>query len=224
MAVNGRGDWREGWKEDLAKLLVWLWIGVLCLAGLIFLLGNGRNFWMTLKAGHDVEDLMENGDAKEGMHVTGEVPYVYGCFANLSDFDDNDVSEYYYALPTVDGMLILGVPVSLQGAMETLWEETWQYAERGILPSSTVSLEGYVTKAKGRLPYLLSEYMVDILGYSQEEVDEMGEPLMIVYAPETLRRARIYAPLGMILLALGMLSLIGYLVWIKKFKEAAKKV
>lgn len=224
MAVNGRGDWREDWKKDLAKLLVWLWIGVLCLAGLIFLLGNGRNFWMTLKAGHDVEDLMENGDAKEGMHVTGEVPYVYGCFANLSDFNDNDVSEYYYALPTVDGMLILGVPVSLQGAMETLWEETWQYAERGILPSSTVSLEGYVTKAKGRLPYLLSEYMVDILGYSQEEVDEMGEPLMIVYAPETLRRARIYAPLGMILLALGMLSLIGYLVWIKKFKEAAKKV
>ena len=31
-----------------------------------------------------------------------------------------------------------------------------------------------MAKAKGRLPYLLSEYLVDVLGYSQEEADAMG--------------------------------------------------
>ena len=205
MIAGRRGNWKEDWKEDLVKMLAGFLIGGLCIAGFGLLWGNGRNFWITLKRGYDVEYLMENGGAKEGMHVTGQVPYVYDCFANLSDFDDEDVSAYYYALPCGDGMMILSVPAGQYDAMEQLWEETWLYDS---LPSSTVPVEGYVTKAKGRLPYLLSEYLVDVLEYSQEEVDAMGEPLVIQYAVETLQRARIYAPVGMILLCSGMLLLI----------------
>lgn len=211
MAVGRRGDWREGWKEDLAKMLAWLLIGGLCVTGTGFLAANGRNFWITLKPGYDVEYLAENGGAKEGMHVTGHVPYVYDCFANLSDSGGGNVSEYYYALPAADGMLIVGVPAGQYAAMEALWEETWQYAADGTMPSSTVPVEGYVEEAKGRLPYLLSEYMMDVLEYSQEEADACGEPLVIVYAAESLKRARIYAPVGMILFCSGILLLILYL-------------
>nr|WP_300837571.1 DUF6709 family protein [uncultured Acetatifactor sp.] len=213
------GNWREDWKEDLAKTVAWFLIGGLCIAGGCLLLGNGRNFWTALKPGYDVEYLMDNGGAKEGMHVTGQVPYVYDCFANLSDFDGKDISGYYYALPVLDGMLILEVPESRYEVMETLWEETWQHAADGILPASPVPVEGYVEKAKGRLPYLLSEYLQDVLEYSPEEVDAMGEPLMIVYAAEKLQRARIYAPVGMILLTSGILFMILYLFLQKRRLE-----
>ena len=215
---NSRGDWRDGWKEDLVKTLAGVLIGGLCVAGICLLLANGKNFWIAVKPGMDVQYLMDNGGAREGMHVTGQVPYVYDCFANLSDFDGRDVSEYYYALPALDGMLILGVPERKYEAMEALLEETWQYAADGILPSSPVPFEGYVTKAKGRLPYLLSEYLQDVLQYSEEEVDAMGEPLVIMYVAEALQRARIYAPVGMILLTSGILLAILYL-WIRYLKK-----
>ena len=179
MITGARGNWKEGWKQDLAKMLVWFVIGGLCITGFGLLSGNVRNFWITLKRGYDVEYLMENGGAKEGMHVTGKVPYVYDCFANLSDFEDTNVSAYYYALPCGDGMMILSVLAKQYDDMEQLWEETWQYAD-----------------------------MVDVMGYSREEVDAMGEPLVIQYAMEALQRARIYAPVGMILLCSGMLLLI----------------
>lgn len=217
-----KGDWREDWKQDLGKLVAWILIGGLCVIGFLYLISNGKYFWITLKQGYDVEYLMENGGAKEGMHVTGQVPYVYDCFANLSDFEE-DVSAYYYALPSGDGMLILAVPARLNDTMERLWEETWEYVETGVAPSSTVPVEGYVTRAKGRLPYLLSEYMVDVLEYSKEEVDAMGEPLVIEYAAETLQRARIYAPVGMILLTSGILLLILYLFLIKRYLEKKRE-
>ncbi len=224
MVVGRRGDWREDWKKDLAKMLAWFLIGGLCVTGLGFLAANGRNFWITLKPGYDVEYLAENGGAKEGMHVTGQVPYVYDCFANLSESGGDNISEYYYALPAADNVLIIGVPAGKYAAMETLWEETWQYAADGILPSSPVPIEGYVEKARGRLPYLLSEYLRDVLEYTQDEVDAMGEPLVIVSAAEKLQRARIYAPVGVILLTSGILLTILYLFLQKRHlqKETGK--
>ncbi len=211
-------SWKEDWKEDLAKMLVSMLLGGLCVVGAISLWSNAGNFLIAVKPGIDLEYLVENGGAKEGMHVTGQVPYVYDSFAVLSEYDD-DVSEYYYALPTVDSVLILGVPEKQYGAMETLWEETCQYVADGIPPASPVPLEGYVEKAQGRLPYLLSEYLRDVMGYSQEEVDAMGEPLVVVFAAEKLQRARIYAPVGMILLTSGILLAILYLFLRKRCLE-----
>ena len=207
MAAN----WKEDWKKDLGKTIVGVVIGSLWVAGLLLLVANGGKFWTAAKPGTDIALLMENGGAREGMHVTGRVPYGYDCFANLADSEGGEASEFYYALPSADGMLILGVPAQRQEAVEALWEETWEYAADGSLPDAAVALEGYVAKAKGRLPYLLSEYLVDVLGYSQEEADAMGEPLLIRDAAEAFHRARIYAPVGMILLTSGILLLILYL-------------
>ena len=220
MAAN----WKEDWKKDLGKTIVGIVIGRLWVAGLLLLVANGGKFWTAAKPGTDIALLMENGGAREGMHVTGRVPYVYDCFANLSDSEGGDASEFYYALPSADGMLILGVPAERQEAVEALWEETWEYAADGSLPDAAVALEGYVAKAKGRLPYLLSEYLVDVLGYSQEEADAMGEPLLIRDAAEAFHRARIYAPVGMILLTSGILLLILYLSLRKRHlrKETGK--
>lgn len=211
MAAN----WKEDWKKDLADMLIKFIIGALCFLGIVLLTANAKMFLITLKPAYDVEYLLDNG-ARTGMHVAGEVPYTYDCFANMSDFDDSHVSACYYALPSVEGMLILNVPVSMQPAMDTLLDETMYYMDTGIWPTSVVPVEGYVVKAQGRLPYLLTQYMTGI-GYTQEEIEAMGDPLMIEYASDRLKRARIYAPVGMILLTLGIL-LIVLAVFLKRSK------
>lgn len=213
MAVN----WREDWKRDLGKLLARSIIGILCAAGVIFLLSNGKDFMIALKPAHDVEDLMENGGAREGMHVTGQVPCVYECFANMSDLEESHISEYYYALPAADGVLILGVSGEQHAAVETLWEETLEYLENGKVPASAVPVEGYIVKAQGRLPYLLTEYLEEAAGYTREELEDMGEPLMIRDVAASLQKARIYAPVGVILLSSGILLLMLY-IFLKRRK------
>lgn len=217
MAAN----WREDWKEDLRKLVIGVLIGGLLAIGLLLLMINGRNFVTAVKPGVDIGYLMEQGGAKKGMHVTGQVPYVYDCFANMGDLDDSRVSEYYYALPTADGMLVIGVPTGQYKAMERLKEETWQYLETGLLPEATVAVEGHVEKAQGRLPYLLGEYMKEI-GYAQEEIEAMGEVLILQYEAGALEKARVYAPVGMILLASGILLSVLYVFMKKRRQDPAR--
>ena len=89
MAAN----WKDDWKEDLGKTIVGVVIGSLWVIGLLLLVANGRNFWMAAKPGTDIAELMENGGAREGMHVTGQVPYVYDCFANLSGTPANTITR-----------------------------------------------------------------------------------------------------------------------------------
>ena len=103
--------------------------------------------------------------------------------------------------------MILNIPPQKQNDMEKLLEETFAYLDGGSWPASPVPIEGYVTKAQGRLPYLLSQYMLEI-GYTQEEIDAMGQPLMIQYDAEKMQKARIYAPVGVILLALEVLLIV----------------
>lgn len=210
-------SWKEDWKKDLAKTVAWIFVGSLLVIGSMLLLANGKDFLTAVKPAYDVGDLADNGGAREGMHVTGRLPYIYDCFANMSDMKGGHVSEYYYALPTGDGILIVGVSSREQEAMEALREETWQYLEQGILPISTVPVEGYIAKAQGRLPYLLAEYMAEA-GYAQEDIDAMREPLLLQSAAEKLDRARIYAPVGVIMLASGILLcvLFGFLKMRKK--------
>ena len=57
------------------------------------------------------------------------------------------------------------------------------------------------------------------IGYSQEEIDALGEPLLVKYAADTYDKARIYAPVGMVLLASGILLSVLYL-FLKRRKAA----
>ena len=66
MAAN----WKEDWKKDLGKTIVGVVIGSLWVAGLLLLVANGGKFWTAAKPGTDIALLMENGGAREGMHVT----------------------------------------------------------------------------------------------------------------------------------------------------------
>lgn len=196
--------WKEDWKQDLVRMTVTVVIIGLLGAGIILLLSNGKNFLTAVKPAYDMDYVIENG-AKKGMHISGEVPFIYDCFAEMENTGNNRVTAYYYAIPSGDGMIVLQLPTSMRGAAEKLLEETVEYLSTGMPPASAFPIEGYVKKAEGRLPYLLSQYMAG-MGYSEAEIQEMGEPLMIQEAGKNLDRARIYAPVGMILLGLGILA------------------
>ncbi len=165
--------------------------------GLCTTLRYAENFWIMIKPAYAIEHLMEHG-AREGMHVQGKLPYIYDCFASRENMDSGRVEADYYALPCQDGFLIVKAAVKDQPAMERLLSETVEFLGGGLRPESVISIEGYVTKAQGRLPYLLGEYMISV-GYTQEEVDAMKEPLMIVENAEAMRDAGIWFPVGIIL-------------------------
>lgn len=118
-------------------------------------------------------------------------------------------------------MAVLQVSAGMQHAADRLLEETINYMNTGMVPSSSIPIEGYVVKAEGRIPYLLSEYMKEI-GYSQEEIEAMGEPLMLRDTAGGLGAARIYAPLGMILLALGILATM-FAIFRERFRRGTER-
>lgn len=196
--------WKEDWKQDLKKTAGAFIIGGLLVIGGIMLLSYGKNFLMAVKPAVDMDYILDNG-AKKGMHVSGEVTFVYDCFAEMENTDSNKITSYYYAVPAGDGMAVLRVSPDKHDAAERLLVETIEYLSTGVPPVSVIPIEGQVVKAEGRLPYLLSQYMLGI-GYTEEEIEAMGDPLMIQDTAASLEAARIYAPVGMILFALGILA------------------
>lgn len=196
--------WKEDWQQDLRRTVAVAVVLGLLASGSILLLANGKNFLIALKPIYDMNYVLDHG-AKKGMHISGEIAFVYDCFAEMENTGSNKVTAYYYAIPAGEGMMILYVAAGKREAAETLFAETLEYLETGAPPASVIPIEGYVVKAEGRLPYLLSEYMKEI-GYSEEEITAMGETLMLRDAAGSLKAARIYAPIGMILLALGILA------------------
>ncbi len=210
-AVSGQyGPDREGKKQGRRIAAVM----ILCILGIFLLLATLQNFLTALKPAVDIAYLLDHG-AGEGMHVAGRVPYTYDCFADMTETARGRVQAYYYALPAAEGIIVLAVSPEKKKAMDILLEETFDYLESGYLPETVVEVEGYVEKARGRLPYLLSQYMEDI-GYTKEEVEAMGEPLMIREAADSLHKARILAPVGMILLASGVLLAMFFVLCRKK--------
>lgn len=202
--MNRKLGWKEDWKQDLMRTIATIVIVGLLGSGIILLLSNGKNFLTAVKPAYDIDYVMENG-ARKGMHISGEVSLIYDCFAEMENTQSNKVTAYYYAIPAGDAMMVLQIPAGMRSAAEKLLEETVEYLSTGVLPVSVFPIEGCVKRAEGRLPYLLSQYMAQ-MGYSEAEIEAMGEPLMLQDAGSSIDKARIYAPVGMILLGLGILA------------------
>lgn len=210
-------DSYQGQKENLRQNIYVISVVALLISGGFLLLIHGKNFLIALKPGYDVEYVMNNG-AKKGMHVKGEVDFLYDSFAQMENTGNHEISAFYYALPAGEGLIALYVPEDRNGAAQQLLAETYAFVEQGTLPVTTLPVEGYIVEAQGRIPYLLTQYMAEI-GYSEEDIQAMGTPLMLQEATEAFRKARICAPAGVICLALAVL-LILYGVFRSRFRRS----
>lgn len=210
-------NWKENRKHNLGQRIKGIVIFGLLAVGAMQLLTYGKYFMIAVKPGYSMDYVMTNG-ARKGMHISGEVEFLYDSFAVLENTGTRKVTAYYYAIPAAEGMVALYVPPEKNAQAEKIMQETLHYLETGVRPVTSMSIEGYVVEAEGRIPYLLSEYMLTI-GYSEEEIADMGTPLMIQEATKTLENARIYAPVGMICLTLGILAVM-FIIFRRKWKRS----
>ncbi len=160
------------------------------------------------------EELLEEDGAqlKAGGHVAGNVVYVLDYFASESSYTKRSdgsrsgsrKSGNYYLVPSSNGYFALK---SRQADVETLnqlSEETFTYLTSGTEPSTEFFMEGKVELLEGNLVKYYQEYLEE-LGYTTEEIVELGEPLVVRFVSFTA--VRVMSGIGLVLLILGLLLL-----------------
>ena len=85
--------------------------------------------------------------------------------------------------------------------MEKISEETYEFLMGGAEPTTTFQAEGGVEVMEPELEKYYREYLVD-MGYSESEIDEMGEPLVIKYVSFTAVRVIFFLGLGVVVVAI----------------------
>lgn len=134
------------------------------------------------------DDLLDGAEVKVGTHVAGEVAFVLDCFAEESTYtvrsdgsrSGSENSGNYYILPTADGFIALKSNSSQVSKLDKLIDETWDYLMYGTEPTTVIKVEGRVEKMESDVLRYYNKYMLNN-GYTQEELDIMGEPLLIKY-------------------------------------------
>ena len=169
-------------------------------------------FFTSWKPTVSFQDLRET-KAKEGMHIKGNVVYALDCFAYMETWTEKEdgtktpakTSSYYYAVPGVDGTFFaIEVSPSDFDAMETLANETIEYAEGGLLPNTLVNLEGRMSKIDGEMLPLFQSYLKEI-GYSDEDIANMGNLLYVEIANMNSARLSFFAGLLMFIVGIAII-------------------
>lgn len=196
-------------------------INVLLLAGGIFMIVYSAGDVMTMvKPARDFEYLMDNG-VEKGTHVKGEVYYTFDCFGSEETWRENSrtgaksqskISHYFYAIPITDTYVTgLEIPAGDYADMEQLLEETVAYLDGADYPSTVVNVNGAVKVMDQNLQKYFQEYLLDV-GYTQEEVDAMGEPLVIDQIETTT------GAIGMFIAGIILIG-IGIFLYIREYKK-----
>lgn len=182
---------------------------ILLVIGILIAAVSGGWGIASLRPAKDFEYLMEH-EAKTGMHIKGEVLFTYECFANEETYSKNSdgsrtkgrTAYYYYAIPVSDGMIALEVPADHYSKMEDLLEETIAYLVDGTNPSTKVTVDGCVKKMGADMEELFVEYL-ESLGYTQAEIADMGD-LLVIEQPASMMQMRMIFLFGVLLILLAV--------------------
>ncbi len=189
---------------------------LLIIAAIILLYQTTGDFIVSLKPARNFEDVMA-GEVSAGEHIKGEIPFLLDYFATEKSWTKNSkgsatpkkTSAYYYIVPG-NNDTYLGVRMRSKDYedAEKLVEETYDYLlGDGNLPSGLMAYEGIVVKMEKEYSGLGSAFKEELsaYGYLEEEIEEMGEPLLIV-------RREFSAVRGMF--GAGMALLLFVVLWI----------
>ncbi|WP_075720876.1 DUF6709 family protein [Roseburia sp. 499] len=194
-------------------------IFVLLVFGIMLMVVSGKMTITSLMPENDFEDLMEK-EAKEGMHIKGEVQYAFDCYAYEETWKENKdgsrtpakTSHYYYAIPGEgDNFIGLEVAVDDKVDMETLADETYEYLSGGEEPSTKIMAEGRMTKMDEEMSGLFKEYLQEI-GYTNEEISGMGE-FYYIEQPASMQTERLMFAGGILLVVIAIV------IFIIRFKK-----
>ena len=189
-------------------------------AVVMLLLFGGMALYMSIpdliisfKPAVSFEELLEDGtQLKAGSHVAGNVVYVLDYFASESSYTKRSdgsrsgsrKSGNYYMIPAATGCFALKCRQADVDALNSLSEETFDYMMSGTEPSTEIFVEGKAELLEGNLAGFYKEYLGE-LGYTEAEIQQMGEPLVVRYV--NFMAVRIGFVLGLVLVLLGLLLL-----------------
>ena len=184
---------------------------MLLLGGGIILYSAVPDLIVSFKPAISFEELMEEDgrELKEGSHVSGKVVYALDYFASESSYTKRSdgsrsgsrKSGNYYLIPSANGYFALKCPQADVEALDQLSEETFSYLSSGAEPSTEFFTEGRAELLEGNLVSYYEEYLRE-LGYTEDEIRELGDPLVIRYVNFTA--VRVMTGIGIVLLLLGL--------------------
>lgn len=190
---------------------------LLAFGGMLLYL-SAADLVVSFKPAVSFEELLEEDkELKPGSHVKGNVVYALGYFASESTYTKRSdgsrsgsrKSGNYYMIPAATGCFALKCRQSDVEALDGLSEETFDYMMSGTEPSTEIFIEGKAEYLEGKLAGYYKKYLAD-LGYTEDEVEQMGEPLVVRYV--NFMAVRIGFVLGLVLVLLGIFLLrAGYL-------------
>ncbi len=143
----------------------------------------------SLKPAVSFQDIIDGEEVKEGTHVAGNVVYAMDYFASESSYTkysdgsrsgSKKKSGNYYLIPTATGYIGLKSREADVSALNDLSDETFEFISCGAEPKTEIFMQGTVKKMDNKLAGYYQDYLEE-LGYTQEEIDEMGQPLYIEY-------------------------------------------
>ncbi len=189
------------------------------IAGMV-LYQSGPLMFTTLMPAVSFQDMLDGKEVKKGTHVKGDVVYSFDYFASESTYTKRSdgsrsgsrKSGNYYLLPTSTGFIALKCRQDDVAALDKLTEETFEFLASGAEPATKVPMEGVVKPLEGNLVNYYNEYLEE-LGYTEAEIKEMGEPLVIEYVFVT--GVQIVFAIGVVLLLLAF-----FVLWRKSKKIA----
>ena len=176
---------------DIKKFLHGFGRGIfmLLLFGGILIFQTAKEVVVSFKPAISFEDLLEDGvQVKAGSHVAGNVVFSLDYFASESTYTQysngsrsgDRKSGNYYLIPTADAYIGLKSREADVSALNKLSDETFDFLDTGIMPTTEIFMEGAVEAMEDDVAKYYREYLED-MGYSQAEIDAMGEPLVIQY-------------------------------------------
>lgn len=185
---------------------------ILLLFGCIALYESAADMVISLKPAVSFQDMLDGREVRPGTHVKGDVIYAFDYFASQSTYtkrsdgsrSGSKKSGNYYLIPVADGYIGLKSRQADVDALNQLTEETFHFLETGEEPTTRVFMQGSVSVMEEKVAKYYREYLGEI-GYTENEIELMGEPLVIQYVNFGAVQSMFAIGIVLILLALFFL-------------------
>lgn len=191
---------------------------ILMMFGGMLLYTTFSDFIVSLKPAVSFEDMLDGAKINAGDHVAGNVLYALDYFASQSSYtrykdgsrSGDRKSGNYYLIPAGEGFIGLKSREADTAALNKLSDESFELLNGGPEPATEIFMQGAVHTMEPQLAGYYKEYLRDF-GYTEEEIDAMGEPLVIEYT--SFRAAQIMFGVGILLILLAVWILVRRYKW-----------
>ena len=186
-------------------------------AGLVLVLIGAALLWfslgdaiISLKAPKSFDDVMEEG-AAAGDHVSGRIPYLLDAFASMETWTEDrsnnsrtpkKTSARYYVLPAGDDFIGLKVSSDNFSKASDLVDQTYGFFSGAGEPTVELVMDARVAVMEEELAQLFREDLQDYYGYTDSDINAMGD--LLVVEGRSFTAVRVICGIGAALFLLGL--------------------